>query len=343
MKLVIWTQVVDKHDPLLGFFHDWIKTFAKKFERVDVICFSSGEINLPDNVKIHTLGKAAGFSKFRQLINFYKHFARLVNNDTDYVLFHMGAIMNILAVPFYFSKKIKRHRTTYLWWKTHGHINLVGRLALLFVDRIYTASKESFPIKTSKKKVVGHAIDTDLFVDKNEHSEPVILVVGRKMSRKRIEKALTIASNLKLTGENFSMKIIGPDSNSEYLNKLKNIISEQTLEPEVLLLSAMTQIDLNEEYSKAQLLLNMSDTDSVDKVVLEAMASGVIPVTCTNAFADILSSYKLFFSKDDIDGMSNRVKELLHNPTERSTIKGKLRDIVVDKHSLATISNRIFN
>jgi len=43
MKLLIVTQKVDINDDVLGFFHDWIKEFAKNCEKVTVICLGKGE------------------------------------------------------------------------------------------------------------------------------------------------------------------------------------------------------------------------------------------------------------------------------------------------------------
>ena len=46
MKLLIITQKVDINDDNLGFFHDWIKEFARQVENVIVICLQKGEYKL---------------------------------------------------------------------------------------------------------------------------------------------------------------------------------------------------------------------------------------------------------------------------------------------------------
>src|SRR3989344_7009072 len=73
MQLLIITQTVDKNDPILGFFHRWIEEFAKNFEKVTVICLEMCEHHLPKNVKVLSLGKEAGRSKFQYLFRFYKY------------------------------------------------------------------------------------------------------------------------------------------------------------------------------------------------------------------------------------------------------------------------------
>ena len=57
MKLLIVTQIVDKNDPILGFFHRWIEEFAKHVEHIEVICLKEGKHKLPSNVHIHSIGK----------------------------------------------------------------------------------------------------------------------------------------------------------------------------------------------------------------------------------------------------------------------------------------------
>ena len=57
LRIAIITQTVDIADTDLGFFHNWIKTFAKRCEKVFVICLKKGELDLPQNVRVFELGK----------------------------------------------------------------------------------------------------------------------------------------------------------------------------------------------------------------------------------------------------------------------------------------------
>ena len=57
MRLLILTQKVDINDDILGFFHRWIEEFAKRCEKVIVICLQEGRHDLPSNVKVLSLGK----------------------------------------------------------------------------------------------------------------------------------------------------------------------------------------------------------------------------------------------------------------------------------------------
>ena len=107
MKLLITTQIVDKNHPILGFFHGWILEFAKYFDEIHIICLQKGEFQLPDHVKVYSLGKEEGESRVKYTFRFYKYFWQIFFKvKVDYVFFHMGAIYNIMAAPFFFSQKI---------------------------------------------------------------------------------------------------------------------------------------------------------------------------------------------------------------------------------------------
>ena len=46
---------VDKKDPVLGFFHNWISALSEKFEKTSVICLEKGEHQLSPDIKIFLL------------------------------------------------------------------------------------------------------------------------------------------------------------------------------------------------------------------------------------------------------------------------------------------------
>jgi len=51
MRILIFTQKVDKKNTVLGFFHDWIIRFSQKNSEVNVICLEKGDYDFFANVK----------------------------------------------------------------------------------------------------------------------------------------------------------------------------------------------------------------------------------------------------------------------------------------------------
>lgn len=260
MRLLICTQTIDSNDPVLGFFCRWIEEFAKHAEHIEIICLKLGRSDLPKNVRVHSLGKEVGVLRMKYILNFYRYIWRL-RHDYDAVFVHMNPEYVVLGGLFWRVW----HKRIALWY-THKSVDMKLRVATFFANIIFTASKESFRLATKKVRVVGHGIDTDFFSpDPNVSREVVLLSVGRLMPSKRHDLAIRIAIK-----ENKELHIVGEGSERQILEALASKLGAR-----VLFLGALTQLQLRGEYRRADRLLHMSETGSLDKVVLEALACGL--------------------------------------------------------------------
>ncbi len=345
MKLLICTQAVDRNDPILGFFHEWITEFAGHFEHVHVICLREGSHTLPKNVTVYSLGKESGESRIKYIFRFYRFFGKVFFHDrVDFVFFHMGAVYNLLAIPFFVVRKL--FGTSFYWWKAHGQINIVGRIAGIFNDRIYTASANSFRIPSKKKFVVGHgiAVEGETLKDKEIQSHLRIVTVGRITQVKNLERVVEVAHTLHTRNIPFTISVIGPVIQPAYFEEVQKLIARYDLQDFITFTGPKDASALAGIYEGADILLHPSKTGSIDKVVLEAMSHGVVPIAPQDAYAEILESFHLCVEKDESreyvavmstlrDLKSDAYNELRHN----------LQNEVVVKHSLATLPHRIFN
>src|SRR3989344_5315891 len=203
MKLLVITQKVYQKDQLLGFFIDWLVLFAERFEKITVLCLEKGEFNLPENVKVISLGKDRGYSKIRQLSTFYFLLSAL---SYDAVFVHMNPIWVVLGGLYWrmMNKKI------FLWY-TSGGVTTKLKLAEKFADTIFTASKESFRLPSKKVIITGHGIDTEIFKpDADNNLEKFsILSIGRISEVKNYETLIRAAKILKDKNMEFSVTVIG--------------------------------------------------------------------------------------------------------------------------------------
>jgi len=258
MKLLIVTQTVDTEDPILGFFVRWIEEFAKHCEKVIVICLREGTHSLSDTVEVYEIGKAG--SSMQKAVRFLL-LVRKLRKEYDTVFVHMNPEY-IVAAGFLWRMM---HKRIALWY-THKSVNLKLRTAVLFAHIIFTASKESFRLKSKKVQVMGHGIDTDFFTpDPSVVRGTWELSVGRLMGRKRHDLAIRAAvergTELRIAGD-------GPER-----DRLEALAKE--LHATVQFLGALTQTQLRDEYRTAAYLIHTSETGSLDKVVLEALACGL--------------------------------------------------------------------
>lgn len=346
MKLLICTQVVDRDDPILGFFHRWIEEFAHHFEQVHIICLKEGKHALPPNVTVYSLGKESGENQGKYLLRFYRYLTKIFFGvRPNFVFFHMGAIYNILALPFFLLRKCTH--TKFVWWKTHGLLNAIGRLALWGVDEVVTAGSESFNAKSKKVRVVGHAIDTDYFVEGHRdtsNGEVGLMAVGRVTPIKKLELAiLATAAYNKNMAHNATFHIYGPVTNSEYKQKLEKLIVENNSEAAVVWCGSRTPAEMSQEYRTHDVLLHPAFEAGFDKVVLEAMASGVIPLTSIPSFEPILAPFGLYIRANDVEGYAAALARIVHmDAGARDKLSKNLREIVVQNHSIHTLPKRVF-
>ena len=344
MKLLIVTQKVDKNDSALGFFHRWIEEFSKHCEKLTVICLQKGEYNLPDNVKVLSLGKEIGNSRGQYLLNFFKYIKEEEENY-DHVFVHMNPIYVILgAIPWRsWNKDISL-------WYVHKSVDLKLRIAEFLADKIFTVSKDTFNLKSDKLKIVGHGIpleDFKISYKNAEHKDKKlkIISVGRITPIKNLDILIEAGSILKEKGINFEIKFVGvpmQESDSEYLDKLKTIVKNKCLDKEVIFYGSVLSSKVKEEYWKSDLSVNLSPTGGVDKVVLESIASGLPVLVSNHAFKDYLGVYsdRLIFKERDFHDLAQKIISLEKSEDLPDIIK-ELQDEVGKRASLISLIKKI--
>ncbi len=358
VRLLIITQKVDINDDILGFFHRWIEEFAKKCEKVTVICLQLGEYNLPDNVKILSLGKEKSRfkiqdsrfkNKFKYTFRFWKYIWEERKNY-DKVFVHMNPEYVVLGgIPWELMRK-----KIYLWY-THKSVNLWLRLAVNLADKVFTASDKSFRLKSDKVVVTGHGIDTEKFSISNfqfsnklktQNSKFTILTVGRITKSKNIDLLIEAGEILKKRGFDFEIKIAGGPVTGEdkiYFEKLKETVKEKKLENFISFVGPIPNKDIPEFYKKGdsclaggRVFINLSDTGSMDKAVLEAMASGLLVLTSNEAFKEILPGK--YFVNNDARDVAERVA--MFSSEEPNP---ELKKYVEKNHNLKNLIDKIIS
>ncbi len=339
MKLLIITQKVDKDDPILGFFYRWIDVFSKNCESIVVICLYKGKNELPNNVKVLSLGKEIRESRIRYIINFYKYIW-IERKNYDSVFVHMNQIYVILGGVFW-----KLYNKNISLWYTHRSVTKSLRIATLIVDKIFTASKESFRLKSNKINVMGHGIDVDIFKPLNFNkngNEFKIVSVGRFTQSKgyefMIDAVNTIKSNRKITCEFWGEAVMYRDV--EYVEKLNKKI-ETSPNNTFEMKGKVSQDKLCDILNSADLFLNMSDTGSLDKAILEAMASGTIVITSNPAFEKIFSNHPFLFTNRNADDLAKSINKVLMLDSKNKSINDYYVKYVNENHSLKLLIPRI--
>ena len=97
------------------------------------------------------------------------------------------------------------------------------------------------------------------------------------------------------------------------------------------------------EYQKSDIFLNMSNTGSLDKVVLEAMACERLVITSNPAYKPVLKKYaSLLTCKRDASDLREKISALMKLEDKEKVKLGKyLRKIVINAHNIDRLFDRI--
>lgn len=345
MNLLILTQKVDKNDSNLGFFHRWLEEFSKKCEKVTVICLYKGEYSLPNNVRILSLGKEKGVCRLKYLFNFYKYILKY-RKEYDSVFVHMNQIYMILGGFWWkmMNKKISL-------WYAHKNISPSLRLATKITDIIFTASEKSFRLSSKKIKVMGHGIDTEKFspaVNVRQDNFFNIVTIGRISPVKKYEDLITVIEKLSQNDKfrsKIKVNIVGGAIDvlgEKYFSELKNLVKVKKIEGLINFVGPVSNDQVVDILRNSDLFVHMSQTGSLDKVVLEAMACEVLVLSNNESVVnDVLSDYKNYLCYTG-DSLKYKIEEIMKMDNEsKKNIKDNLRIIIINKHKLETLIKNI--
>jgi len=246
----------------LGFFAEWVDAFRQQPSVEDVRVI---ETNQKGN-------------RLTRLIRFY---GDILADHSDTVFVHMTPLWLILGWPIW---KLRGTKTAL--WYTHGSGSRTLRLAVRLASVTFTATEKTFPFPHPRVKAVGHGI-APAFATMDRPLRPsdrfAFLAVGRIAPRKRVRETLALFAQIRRIEPRATLTWVGSPQRDQlaYAAQVTQDIQRLGLADAVQLLGDLSHTDLPSVYASHDLLLHLSDTGSLDKVVLEALASGC-PVFSTN-------------------------------------------------------------
>ena len=355
MRLLIMTQKVDREDSVLGFFHQWIEKLAEKFDVVNVVCLEKGQYSLPANVEVFSLGKENvskscerriltrknNLSRIRYLFRFFKYVWRL-RNDYDAVFVHMNPIYIVLAGIFWKIRKKK----VFLWYN-HQFGTLITRIGIALADKVFYTSPFSFTSNFKKSKIMPAGIDTDMFSpklkSKSSKLKNSILYLGRISSIKNLDVLIKATRLLDNQGKDFVLNIVGDakDEDERYFQKIKKLSQELVAKNKIKFWGNVPNYQTPEIYNQAGLFVNLTNSGSLDKTTLEAMACETLTLVSNKSFKEVLPDF-LIFNERDVQDLKNKIINIFNmTQEEKEILAKKLRSYVCQNHSLDDLIEKI--
>lgn len=346
MRLLLLNLVTDADSPVQGFTTVWINALARRCEYVDVLTMRAGRIAVAENARVFSVGKERGYSEPRRLLEFYRLLNGLLRERAyDACFAHMNTLFSILAAPL-----LKPRGIPITLWYAHGAVTPKLRLAEKLADRVVSSSPEGFRLPSRKLTIIGQGIDTEAFTPTSQPAERpfTIVSVSRLAPVKRVEVMVEAARLLAQMPDTppFRLRVFGTaePKYAAYQHGLRELVARYHLEALVEFAGPVVYADVPAAYQSADVMVNTSQTGSVDKAVLEAMACGLPVISANEAFQPILREWGdlLLMPPDAPDALAERLRRLMQMPPEaRRELGCALREIVVRDHSLEQLVGRL--
>lgn len=338
MKLLIITQKVDSEDPGLGFFHRWILEFSKHSEKTSVICLQKGTSSLPKEIQIMSLGKETFPSRFRYVVNFYRHIFREWKNY-DAVLVHMNQEYVLLGGLFWrlFGKRV-------YMWRNHHAGSLLTDVAAAFCTKVFCTSKFSFTAKYKKTILMPVGVDISTFfpletVERNNRS---ILFLARISPSKKPDLFIRALADLLEKNTQATGSIYGDPLPKDipYYMGLKKQVEDAKLQEKIIFHAGVPNTKTVPVYSAHGIFVNLSSSGMYDKTIFEAMACGCLILASNDNLKGQIHD-RFIFEEGNRQELTQKLEVLLNlNDSERASAIAELRSFA-NKHTLASLGEKL--
>ena len=339
-KLLYLNLAIDSDDTSLGFAVGWLEEISKDYESVDVITLRLGKLpKLDKKIKIHGPAyKESRLYKYKFLHRTAKELIKKTNYDNCFS--HMSPI-SIFIIGFLIKKNNLR---TTLWF-THpgpkfGLKKLILYSAFKLSDNIVTASPTSFPFKSKKVHVIGHSINQEQFIKKNNMYElNNFLILSRISASKKLEIGIDAFLNSDFSNKN--LDIIGGPLNYKDEQYLKKLEIKYSNFKNINFLGKVKHIELPNLLKKYDVNFNCAGNGFFDKSVLETLTMGILNFYCNSDFNNIYNNYSdnyFFENSADLTEKINLLKNL--NETDFNKFFESIHNNLKN-HALSTLNKRL--
>lgn len=347
MRLLLFNLATDADDPILGFATHWILALAKRVEFVRVITMRAGRTDVPDNVRVWSVGKEKGYSEPHRAMEFYRLLFHILRAEPLDVCFsHMMPLFTVFSAPL-----LKIRGIPIVTWYAHPSVTRILKVAHCLSDQMIASVPTAYPYKRDKLIAIGQGIDTELFSPNGEASpelQPIILCAGRLSPVKDHPTLLRAAWLLQQNfNQHFRIVIVGGPAaprDESYVRLLHEQVRELGLEDTVHFEPAVSMEKLPFWYRRCAAYVNLTPTGFGDKVAWEAMSCGKLCVAANEGFRDTFGRYAdlLLFRHGEAESLAARLRWALGlTNTERQRTGQYLREQVMKLHSLDGLATKL--
>jgi glycosyltransferase involved in cell wall biosynthesis len=166
-----------------------------------------------------------------------------------------------------------------------------------------------------------------------------VCMIGRVSPIKGVDLAINAIGNLIQMGVEISLTIIGPvaEKDSDYFGLLKQYIIDHNLASFIKFKGPVSPNALKEIYNQFEICLNLTESGSFDKTIVEAAACGCIPLVSNASLATMLPAECI--TKRSLEDVVQNIQKLLHT-TDKTFLYERLEKFAED-NSLVSLMNKL--
>lgn len=344
MRLLLITFEIDPSSRVLAWQQAVALKLSQKCERVVVLTHRLHGFIVPDNMQVHVFPRWPQRAPWRWVGGrWWMNILVLkicVRERIQVCFIHMNMPWTYRLAPAFRLLNIP-----VLLWYAHGMVTWRLRLAHHFATRIVTSTPDGFRIPSKKTVVIGQGIDIGSFRTETRSELTDVVSVGRISKRKRLDLMIDAMDHFwRLRPEsNVRLVIVGdPVTNLDilYLTQLRDRIARSERPDSVIMHGALPPERIPPLYETAFVHLNLSETGSMDKSVMESLACGCPVLTSNEAFRTLLAdSPEMMALNDSPLEIAQQLDSLYRQ--RQSVDHAKLRALVVGRHDLSTYITRV--
>ncbi len=334
MRVLVCTQAVDQDDRVLGFFHRWIEDLARYAERVEVICLSEGRHALPENVRVHSLGKENGRSRTKYIVRFFRYVWSL-RGEYDAVFVHMNQEYVLMGGVLWraLGKRV-------VLWRNHKIGTRLTDLACRMANIVCHTSPDAYVTRFVRARRMPIGVDTSIFrIPAKPAPFDTVLFLGRLDPVKKPDVFLAAVDLMARKGIHATVHGYGDptDSDAPHVAAIRESILRLEDRGAIRWFPGISHDETPGIYASHGIYVNITPSGSFDKTIGEAMASGCIVVAANKAIRGVIPD-QLLVEPDSFQDVARGIEAaLMLQEDEREAVVRRSAAFIENEHSLKAL------
>jgi glycosyltransferase involved in cell wall biosynthesis len=197
---------------------------------------------------------------------------------------------------------------------------------------------------------IGNGIDTSTYFFQNPKKVNSLrfITVGRISPSKKVDLLIdSLITHPSLKDSEWSLTIIGAGTNQaedRYFNNIKKKVELSEFGKKIIFTGRLDSEQIIKYYRNSDFFFNLSSTGSIDKAILESMASGCLVISSNDSFKSIAveSGFSECIIDSDIHSIQNAISMFkAMNVDYLAKVAKRQSEVAISNHSLSGLVLRL--